>query len=106
MKASLWLSSPPNNTQRTAGSVCPGRRNFDRRSRLCHWILGRLRSNDACKRRIGTLEELQGLVKTTTTSGSGAAVLDLASYPTPLLMTVVEQLNTKVGNKLLGFLGG
>lgn len=41
------------------------------------------------------IEELQGLVKDVTANDH----LDL--YPSPLLMTVVEQLNAKVGAKLL-----
>ena len=96
---SLWLSSLPT-TRRTASSISPdGAALTDEAESVITFL------DDCVQRGMKTpyryIEELQGLIKTNTASGSGVVILDLGPYPSPLLMTVVEQLNAKVGNRLL-----
>jgi len=91
---SLWLSALPT-TRRSTGSVSPdGALLTDEAESVITFL------DDCVQRCMKTpyryIEELQGVVKDDNTANDH---LDL--YPSPLLMAVVEQLNAKIGAKLL-----
>ncbi|KAK2459367.1 hypothetical protein APHAL10511_008611 [Amanita phalloides] len=93
---SLWLSALPK-TCRSSGSVSPdGVLLTDEADSVITFL-------DECVQRClktpyRYIEELQALVKN---PSSATPTADFAFYPSPLLVTVIEQLNAKMSNKLL-----
>ncbi|KIL65208.1 hypothetical protein M378DRAFT_162474 [Amanita muscaria Koide BX008] len=96
---SLWLSSLPV-TRRTSGSISPdGAALTDEAESVITFL------DDCVQRGMKTpyryIEELQVLAKTMNASTTAPVADLLGAYPSPLLMTVIEQLDAKVGHKLL-----
>ncbi|KAF8622432.1 hypothetical protein AX15_007016 [Amanita polypyramis BW_CC] len=97
---SLWLSSLPTIRRSLSGSISPdGAMLTDEAESVITFL------DDCVQRCLKTpyryIEELQTLIKDTSASRSAPLTDHLAYYPSPLLATVIEQLNVKVGNKLL-----
>lgn len=93
---SLWLSALPS-TRRSTGSISPdGALLTDEAESVITFF------DDCVQRCMKTpyryIEELQAFVKDTSITTPND---HFACYPSPLLVTVIEQLNAKVGAKLL-----